>query len=125
MKSEDMSKELWSLANLITGFSVAQSVAVAVALGKDLFDLQHQHIPVKTTVSAIAFFVAAGYCAAVYRCRVLARSVDQEHEDIWREVTWWRMACICLFTSILIFGLFAPEIFPKEVPPNQALSQHP
>jgi hypothetical protein len=90
-----MSKELWSLANLITGFSVAQSVAVTVALSKDLTDFQHQTIAVKITVAVIAILVATGYCAAVYRCRILVCSVDR-HEDIWRHVTWWRMGCIYL-----------------------------
>jgi hypothetical protein len=32
MSSEDLSKELWSLANIITGFSVKQSLASALAL---------------------------------------------------------------------------------------------
>src|SRR5262245_21054931 len=106
MKPEDMSKELWSLANLITGFSVAQSIAVAVALGKDLMDLQQQHIPVRVTISVIAMIVATGYSAAVYHCRILAGSFDTQHEEIWRQVTWWRVACIYLFTSVLVFALF-------------------
>lgn len=43
-------------------------------------------------------------------------TVHTQHEEIWRQVTWWRVACIYLFTSVLVFGLFAPELFSK---PNQ------
>ena len=111
MKSDDISKELWSLANIITGFSVAQSIAVTIALGKDLAGFQHQPVVVRLAVSGMAVVFAGVYCFAVRRCWVLARSVDSEHDVIWRQVTRGREFCIWLFTGVLIFGLFAPEIF--------------
>jgi hypothetical protein len=125
MKSEDMSKELWKLANLMTGFSVAQSIAVAIALGKDLTDLQHQSGAFKLTITIIAIIVASGYCAAVYHCKTLATSIEKVHENIWRHTTWWRIACIYSFTTIFIFGLFAADIFrePKLTPSNVAAEQ--
>jgi len=86
-------------------------------------DFQHQHISVKIVVGLIAFAVAAGYGAAVERCRILASSIDREHEHIWRHVTLWRKGCIWLFTIILLFGLFAPEIFPKAKPRSVSQSE--
>ena len=38
--SFNFAKELWSLANIVTGFSIAQSIGVAIALGKDLEKIQ-------------------------------------------------------------------------------------
>ena len=124
MKSEDISKELWSLANIITGFSVAQSVAVTIAFGKDLAGLQHQPPVVKLAVTFIAVVSAGAYCFAVRRCWGLARSVDSEHEAIWRQVTRGRELCIWFFTAVLVLGLFAPEILrqTRSVPPNQAMN---
>jgi hypothetical protein len=111
VKSEDISKELWSLANIITGFSVVQSVAIAIAFGKDLAGLQKEEEVVKVALAVIAVVFAGVYCFAVRRCWALARSIDSEHEIIWRQVTRGRELCIWLFTGVLIFGLFAPEIF--------------
>jgi hypothetical protein len=111
VKSEDISKELWSLANIITGFSVVQSVGIAIAFGKDLAGLQGGKLVVKFAVALVAVVFAGVYCFAVRKCWVLSRSVDSEHETIWRQVTRGRELCIWLFTGVLIFGLFAPEIF--------------
>ena len=48
-----MIKELWSLANIVAGFSVAQSVAFAIALGKDLGKLQSQKVLVKIVLTIL------------------------------------------------------------------------
>jgi hypothetical protein len=42
MNTSEMSKELWSTANIIAGFAIAQNLAFAFALGKDLAGLQSQ-----------------------------------------------------------------------------------
>lgn len=112
MKSEDLSKELWSLANLITGFSVAQSLAASIAFGKDLSQLELKTFTFKMTVSVIVIIIAALYCGAIHSCRTLARSVDKEksHDLIWEKINRWRIACIILFTTIFVFGLFEHDI---------------
>ena len=113
MNSEDMKKELWSIANIITGFAGAQPLAIAVALGKDLEKLQGTTITFKAVISFIALGFAVLYCLAVHRCYMLARPMDTEHERIWRQVTLGRKLFIFLFTAVLVFGLFAPDIFGR------------
>jgi hypothetical protein len=115
MKSEDMSKELWSIANIITGFSVAQALAVTFALSKDLAGLQSQNPALKITISIIALMVGAAYCFAVHQCRLLALSLDAEHDTIWRQINYGRMACIFLFTCISHFRVVCAGDIPPEI----------
>ena len=112
MNNQDMIKELWGLANIIAGFSVAQSLAFAIALGKDLAGLQSQAVTVKIvlTVFCLVFDV---HTFAVFRCFHLAMSVERVHEAVWLQVTYGRLICIWLFTTVPIFGLFARNIFGK------------
>ena len=82
MENTDMAKELWSLGNVIAGFSVAQSLVFAFALGKDLAGLQSHTRIVKIvlTVFCVAFGII--YSFAVFRCYGLAMLVDRAHEAI-------------------------------------------
>lgn len=113
MESKELVKELWSLANIIAGFSVAQSVAFAIALGNGLRDLQCQSPHTKITLTIVCIVFGAAYSFAVFRCFHLAMSVDRGHETVWRQVTYGRVICIWLFTTVPIFGLFARNIFGK------------
>jgi hypothetical protein len=113
MEKMDLSKELWFLANIITGFSVAQSIGVSIGFAKDLADFQLQALPVKVAVTGIAILFCAGYCCAVWRCRFWAKHLNPERESslIWDEVTYGRIACIVFFTGVMIFALFGPNLF--------------
>jgi hypothetical protein len=113
MKTEDILKELWSLANIVTGFSVAQSLAFAVALGKDLAGLQSQIMCVKVVLTIFCIVFGCAYSFAVWRCHRLAMSVDNVHSNVWLQVTRGRIFCIWLFGIVPVFGLFAPNIFSK------------
>ena len=113
MDSKDMIKELWSLANIIAGFSVAQSLAFAIALGRDLGELQSQKMLVKIVLTSFCIMFGAVYSLAVFRCYHLAMSLGRAQETVWCQVTWGRVICIWLFTTLPIFGLFARNIFGK------------
>jgi hypothetical protein len=119
MKPDDISTELWSLANIITGFSIAQSIAVAIALGKDLAGLQRQTSVVKWAVALVTVCFAGLYCFAVHKCWTLARLSDSGVEAVWKQVTYGREIAICVFTLVFIFGLFAPELFQINVSPQR------
>ena len=111
MSRDDVGKELWTLANVITGFSIAQSLAISVALGTTLQDqLQLAPIKVKGTIAIIAVLYGTLYCVAVYRCLAMARKVPLELDAVWRETTIGRVIAIYLFTLIFVFGLFAPDL---------------
>ena len=108
-----MINELWSLANIIAGFSVAQSLAFAIALGKDLATLQSKTVCVKVVLTVFCVVFGAAYSLAVIQCYDLAMSIDEAHKAVWLQVTYGRIICIWLFTTVPIFGLFAPNIFGK------------
>lgn len=111
MKSEDVMKELWSLANVIAGFSVAQNMAFAFALSKDMADLQSQIMIVKIVLTIFSAVFSAIYTFGIWRCHALAMRLDKTHATVWRQVTQGRVFCIWLFMTIPIFGLYAPDIF--------------
>lgn len=106
----DPSAELWKLANIVTGFAVAQGMAFAVALGTDLGSLQSLTISKKLGVTLVAIVFATAYSIAVHRCWKLAPS-EPLMDRAWRETTYGRHTAIWLFTALGVFGLFAPNIF--------------
>jgi hypothetical protein len=114
MEHAEMVKSIWSLANIITGFAVAQGLAFAFALGKDLAHLQRESLRVKFSITALSVFFALAYSLAVHRCQDLAVPFDESHEAIWKQVTNGRIACIWLFTGVGVFGLFALEILERK-----------
>jgi hypothetical protein len=116
MDKMDLSKELWFLANIITGFSVAQSIGVSIGFAKDLADLQLQTLKVKAAITGVAILFCAGYCCAVWRCCFWAKYLHSAKESllVWDEVTYGRIACIIVFTGVMVFALFAPNIFPSR-----------
>ncbi len=113
MDNKDISKELWSLANIITGFSVVQSLGFAIAMGKDLAVLQGKPADVKIVLSICCVVYSVMYSVGVFRCYRLAMSVDTSHNSVWSQVTRGRIACIWIFAAVPIFGLFAPNLLGK------------
>jgi hypothetical protein len=111
MTNEEMIRELWSLANIIAGFSIAQSVGFAFALGKDFISLQSERLSVKLTLAAICVLFAALYSLGVYWCYASAMALAETHTSLWCQVTIGRIACIWIFCPTPIFALFAPNIF--------------
>lgn len=105
----DTAVELWKLANIVTGFAVAQGLAFSFALGKDLGRLQSAPLRVKVALTVASVFFASAYSFAVQRCWTLANP-DSGVVAIWREVTYGRHAAIWLFTALGVFGLFAPTL---------------
>jgi hypothetical protein len=114
MQDDEMIKELWSLANIIAGFSIAQSLAFAFVLGRDLVGLQSQTMRVKVVLTIFCVVFAALYSFGVFWCYHLAMSVVQAHDLIWFQVTCGRVAGIWLFGAVPVFGLFAPNIFGQH-----------
>jgi hypothetical protein len=109
MKPEDISKELWSLANIITGFSITQSLASALALpGNGYLHFLHTW-PwyYRVLASIIPLIFACLYAYGVWRCWQLADPQGTQIK-VWREVTIGRVACIWIFSFVLIIGAFAP-----------------
>lgn len=108
----DAAVELWKLANIVTGFAVAQALAFSFALGKDLGRLQSASPRVKLVLVAISVLFAGFYSVAVHKCWDLAEP-GSIGTAVWRETTYGRHAAIWLFTGLSVFGLYAPSFFGK------------
>ena len=108
----DINAELWKLANIVTGFAVAQGIAFALALGGNLGRLQSASLGTKLILAIVAILFASAYSIAVHRCWTLS-TPDTSMVVVWREVTYGRHATIWLFTALGVFGLFAPNLLCK------------
>jgi hypothetical protein len=111
MNEPEMIKELWKIANIITGFSIVQSLGFAIALGKDLESLEEQSICFKIVISILFMFSAVLYSVGVTKCYRLAMAIQAPCGDTWFQVTYCRIVCIWIYTTVPIFGLFVRNIF--------------
>jgi hypothetical protein len=98
----DMAEKLWDLANVITGFSVLQSLAMIFALGKgDLKDSlrsgkEHWVAFGISFVSGVLYVLAICWCGSTGRAG--AGVVDQ---SIWSLVTRGRCFTVVIFSLIM------------------------
>ena len=105
----DSNAELWKLANIVTGFAVAQGIAFALALGGALRRLQSAPLRVRLALTIVSIVFASAYSLAVQSCLSLANPAE-DLAVVWRKVTYGRHAAIWLFTVLGVFGLFAPNL---------------
>ena len=108
----DMANHLWNLADIITGFAVAQSIAFLYALAQKEFseavdNPEASMIIVMATVSA-----SVVYCSAVYLIGTGGSSLTNvEHEkNIWASITWGRIAGIMIFNGFVLSIVFLQRI---------------
>jgi hypothetical protein len=118
----DMPEKLWDFSNIITGFSIAQSVAFSYALGDGLKFI-HCWKTGKVGLSIIIIIFSFGYSCAIWQCCRHGGSLDNPlNREMWRITKWWRLITLTLFSAFSIAALFAPEIVAlknKESPrPN-------
>jgi hypothetical protein len=100
----DMENHLWNLANIVTGFAVAQSLAFLYALGQKEFS-DAVDSPVATVIIVIATAIASVvYSTAVYLIGAQGASLaDAEQEKkIWASVTWGRIVSILIFNGFVL-----------------------
>jgi len=98
----NMADKLWDLANLVTGFASAQSLAFIFGLVSDNLKLvkgrdAHWAAAIGTSIFTI------GYIAAVVWCGYKGQSIANDHTGIWRSVTMGRVFTIVVF-DILATG---------------------
>ena len=120
-----MAEQLWDLANLITGFSVAQCLATLFAIVKgDLNQWLKKAGDYYWSGVGMAIFTAL-YCAALLYCGSRGAQLDLAHRTIWLECTAGRIAAVILFAAILgvVFrghwqniGKFHPQIVNCHLP---------
>jgi hypothetical protein len=98
-----MEQNLWNLANIITGFAIAQSLAFLYALAKSEF-VKAVDNPMTYWIICIAIIVASIlYCVAVYFVGNKGASLTDIHNvDIWKSITLGRVAAILVFNAFAI-----------------------
>ncbi|WP_150047956.1 hypothetical protein [Methylomonas rhizoryzae] len=115
MDTADLVKELWSIANIVTGFAVMQGLGFSFALGDKLRFLQNSNGCVQTVLALICVAITGMYCFAVWRLEYLACShIDRSLRGVWREITIGRIAAIAVFNAGLpVFAIYAKAIFSQ------------
>lgn len=119
MDTADLARELWSIANIITGFAVMQGLGFCLALGGNLGRLQSQSFCVKSGLGFVCLIFSALYAYAVWQCANLAldsclagKVGGQDLASVWQSVTYGRISAIGLFSAVLpILALFAKNCF--------------
>jgi hypothetical protein len=101
---------LWGLANIVTGFAVAQSIALLYALGKDLRDLHKAPMGTKKWIAIPIGLFSCFYVGAVWGLAWLAIDSDPSEDSIWLWVMVGRSVAIGAFGLFALASLFAPEI---------------
>ena len=94
----DREKELWTLANVVTAFAIAQTLAFCYALGDKLNLLLGLELGWRIFIAAACLGFGCAYGYAVARCQSLIGESD--NRDLWRETTRWRFAAIAIFSII-------------------------
>ncbi len=115
MDATELAKELWSIANIVTGFAVMQGLGFSFALGDKLRFLQTPHGCVQPVLALICVAFTGMYCFAVWRLEYLACShIDRSLLGVWREVTIGRIAAIAVFNAALpVSAIYAKAIFSQ------------
>jgi hypothetical protein len=100
MEDKEMAENLWELANLVAGFSVAQSLATLFAVVRGdlnkMFDDRRSHC---LSLIGIASSTAL-YALSVVYCGYEGERLDGGHLDIWLISTVGRLFVIFLFSGI-------------------------
>lgn len=117
MKSEAMVQHLWSLANLIVGFSVVRSLATAYEFDKALSALRTAPVRAQAFFVFVRFLFASLAATAVWYLSVLATPLDPTHANIWEATTVGRIICIYLFAALSVLALIAPKLTTRDRPP--------
>jgi len=99
-----MADKLWDMANILTGFAVAQSLATIFALAKhELLALKGRAAHWMAFFTTLVFTVF--YIAAIVWCGYRGSHLDSVQPEVWCQTTWGRVGAVVLFTSILLLTL--------------------
>jgi hypothetical protein len=113
----DIPEKLWDLANIVTGFAVAQSLAMIYGIGKGDFDTNLNKKCGHAAALILTLLFGIGYCFAIHWCYCNAKlqGIDESHLRIWKSVTTGRIASVILF-DILLLALFGAHWYNATHP---------
>jgi hypothetical protein len=118
MAAMDMTDKLWDLANLTTGFAVAQSIATSFALAKGdfRFSLRTKLEHIYGIISTVIFMLL--YMGAVLWCWSHAQVTESDAKSIWGYATFGRVVAIFLFSSVTIVAFLGHSKNVEKYPFN-------
>jgi hypothetical protein len=110
MDKNTLSKYLWDLTNIITGFAIVQTISLTYACGTPEFSVLINRCSIKATISFHLFFVSLGECYAIWWCsKKIITLLNKKEIDEISEITkiinhaaWGRI--------IVIIILFIPNM---------------
>jgi hypothetical protein len=96
----EMADKLWDLANIVTGFSVAQSLATTFMLAKDEMKLLHDETGYRLMCIGTGLFTLF-YVVVIVLCGIAGAKPHDPDGRIWWFVTGGRGAAVIFFTLVL------------------------
>lgn len=123
-KDLEFAKEFWTLANVITGFSIVQGLTFATAIGgRDGAVFKRINTDISSFGFAVAFTaaVSVGYLLAIFFCHHTIRNLLEKHDAIseelerafntWKWVQWTCVLVISLLSGLCLFGVWRSAQF--------------
>jgi hypothetical protein len=101
-----MALKLWDLANLITGFAVAQILATTFALAGGKLRTILQGPAAHWTAFVVMILVTGLYLTAIVWCGSKGRSLERYHPEVWCVVTAARVGVVVLFRLVEVATLY-------------------
>ena len=97
-----IAEKLWDLANLVTGFAVAQSIATTFTVAKgDLKTLKDAGPHLGAIIATLIF--TTFYIIAILWCRKNGSSRDStDNSSLWHAATVGRVFAVILFTLVIL-----------------------
>ncbi len=116
MAVSTMAEKIWDLANLVTAFSVAQSLGTIFAVLKgDLVGwLVDKKAHMRALCGVVVFVIL--YTSVIIWCGLHGIVIDSENSDIWCTSTIGRGIAIIVFNVILVLVFIGHHLnMPKLV----------
>jgi hypothetical protein len=104
MESVHVAEKLWDMANIITGFAIAQVLATTFALAKhELKALKG--VPAHWAAFLTTLLFTGFYIGAIVWCGCEGRHLNPTQYDIWTKTMAGRVGAVILFTLVLVLTL--------------------
>jgi hypothetical protein len=118
-----MTDKLWDLANVITGFAVAQALATTFALAKqELKALEGGPDHLLAAISTVIF--SGFYISSIGWCNTNAHGLMRDDEEIWHRATQGRVLAVLLFNAYLLLTLLGNWRDERKRLPDSRASRH-
>ena len=102
-----MAEKLWDLANVVTGFAVAQGIATTFVIAKGDLNNSLRGSGAHFVAIGATLVFSAFYIFAILRCRAKGSSLDSlDNSAIWFTITAGRVFAVVLFTLVTLGTMY-------------------